>query len=402
MNRLEKLDVALARLARTSTPSASKVEAACGAALKLQNRSEEVVKRLVEYVTENGEQGKLTALYVIDALLHKEKKKLKTKMFAGSFQDKLHEVFEQFRLSDEKAKKQVSKILGRWGKYEIFPQTKLSDWARKGGCTVGQAAPSGSSSGTTSALSKKEKPRGQRVSFDTKGDLESRDRDRGGRPEAYRKSDDRYRGRDDRDNRKDDRRDYRDSRGPRGDRDYGRDDRRPPGRDDDERRGGDQKLDTNQLWQSIARAKEVKNAEVVDFRKRSPANGDHRGDDSKRPRTAMPPPTGAPPPPHFLQPPPGAPPPLPPGARNNPPLPPGPKPPSAWSVPQPSGRGNPTFSAQQAAEPQRGVPKLASNNEPQPPPPPAKPSAWATLGKKTSTFGTGTKKTTSGWGKLAK
>mmetsp|Transcript_21491 Transcript_21491/g.37990 ORF Transcript_21491/g.37990 Transcript_21491/m.37990 type:complete len:118 (-) Transcript_21491:2021-2374(-) len=116
MGRLEKLDLALARLIRSDQPSKSKVEAAATAAIKLHDQSEDVVNRLAGFFDENGADGKLTAFYVLGAVLDLERKKLKTRYLADLFEKRMKGLIEKFRTSPEKERKQVSKVLGRWAK----------------------------------------------------------------------------------------------------------------------------------------------------------------------------------------------------------------------------------------------------------------------------------------------
>ncbi len=153
-SRFAPLDQALAKLLRETKPSKSKVEAASHAAFKLAHYPEEVVGRLVQFFSDNGESGHLTAVYVIGAVLDLERKEVDKARGAGTrpvlaelFEQRMRPLVQAFRRAAQKERDQVSKVLGRWLKNKTFPAKVLKDWASAGNCTVGLEGDSGDTEG---------------------------------------------------------------------------------------------------------------------------------------------------------------------------------------------------------------------------------------------------------------
>ncbi|CAK9016133.1 Hypothetical protein SCF082_LOCUS13053, partial [Durusdinium trenchii] len=299
------------------------VQAAGDAAIKLHRNSEEVVKRLEDFFSEGGTDGRLAALYVVDDVLVKEKKKLKASYLADMFESRMRRIFERFRAADEKEKRQVGKVLARWQKYRVFSESKLEDCARASGASFGtKPAPPppkpgqahrDDSHGKPSAL--KTRPREDRkhsVSF--KDEYNNGGRARDGRH-------------------RDDRRD------------------RPPSQD------------PKRILQSLQGRNEPKRPATEEFVNLGPRQGDPK---RQRSEPTPPPGRGPPLPPPRGMPPPGLPPPGMPAIGA---LPPGGVPPPGM----PRLMKPPTPPA--ASGPIRGVPKLISGGPvggppPLPPPPP--------------------------------
>ncbi|GBG31233.1 Hypothetical Protein FCC1311_074542 [Hondaea fermentalgiana] len=152
---MQELNVALAKLARQDKTSGSRVNAAAEQARRFFKRdADATVRRLTDYFSEHGPDGYLRALYVLNTALVEEKKKRtksgkssaskadgKTSYMAEMFRPRLGRMIEAFRSADQDTKRQVSKVLGRWKKYELFSETELDQWAAKSGCTVGLVDP---------------------------------------------------------------------------------------------------------------------------------------------------------------------------------------------------------------------------------------------------------------------
>lgn len=207
------------------------------------------MKRLADFFFESSDT-RLSAIYVIDAVLTTEKKKLKQHYLADLFGDHLRSILETFRDATEKERVQVGKVIARWKKHAIFSQSKLDTFGRDA-MTL-----------TSLSLKKPKESKGLKVSFD----IDNQERSN------YPSKDD-SRGRSDYSNK-------------------------------DESRGRD--LDTSSLMASLNRAKQS-SADVVDLGKR--ANEDRHDDQIKRSRIDQRPP---PPPEEPTPPPPPSAPPAPP------------------------------------------------------------------------------------------